>query len=373
MSDTDLAAAAPATANETAAPANTAPTEQSSPTPVTIVEKHEPTIDETLLAAYNKVNKDRDEKGKFKASDASAEPATETDPELPLETADAETNPTDHPEEAKVEPAKPAIDPPHSWSGEHKAKWATVPPELQTYIAQRETDAHKAITRAGEYIKSHEPFDQLIQHHQEKFARRGISPAQSFATLLAAQDALDENPLSGIVQIGLSYGYDLRPYLQGAQQQGGQPMQVDPVVAQLRAELSEVKGEMTAGKRAAMEAQRAAEEQQFAQANTVITDFSKDKPHFEDVRVLMGRLIESGEAKNLNEAYDMAVNAKPDIRQRIQADQRKADEAKRQADAKVKADAARKAAATNVKSGTVTKSPKTMDDDLQEIARRHYG
>lgn len=372
MSD-DLAAVAQSPANETVAPAVNDSSTNASPTPVTIVEKHEPTMDETLLAAYNKSTKpDRDEKGKFTAKTEGAEPAT-GEAEQPAEEAAAETESTDQPEESKVEPAKPVIDPPHSWSGEHKAKWATVPPELQTYIANRESEAHAAIASAGRYIKSHEPFDQLIQHHQEKFAKRGISPAQSFATLLAAQDALDENPLSGILQIGLSYGIDLRPYLQGAQQQPGQASQPDPMVSQLRAELSEIKGKMTASERAAQEAAQSAQDQQIAQANVAITDFAKDKPHFEEVRVLMGRLIESGEAPDLNTAYDMAVNAKPDIRQRIQADQRKADEAKRLADQKAKADAARKAAATNVRSGPSTQSPKTMDDDLQEIARRHYG
>jgi hypothetical protein len=86
----------------------------------------------------------------------------------------------------------------------------------------------------------------------------------------------------------------------------------------------------------------------------------------------MAALLRGGQASDLAEAYDMAVNAKPDIRRRIQADQRKAEEDKRTADARSKADQARRAASVNVRSVPVGANPKTMDDTLTEIARRRY-
>lgn len=385
MSDDAIAAAADAaSANETVAP---------TPTPVTIIEQKAPTVDDTMEAVWEKLNATeppRAPDGKFTKAE-SAEPATAE----PAADATAEATETpDQPEEAQVEPAQPAIDAPHSWSGEHKAKWATVPPELQAYIAQRETESHGAITRAGQQlktfeqqVKSYEPFNQLIQHYQPDFAKRGISPVQSFASLLAAQKSLEQNPLGGLVQIGLSYGVDLRPYLQAASQQhGGQPaQQFDPMVAQLQAQLSELQGKMTARERVEFEAnQRAEQAKQEAEREThdktlvVIEDFSKDKPYFNEVETELLGLIpafktrhpEASPKEILTKAYDAAIHANDLIRQRIQADQRKAEEVKRQADIKAKAESARKTAATNVKSVPGKTTPRTIDDTMEETWAR---
>lgn len=370
---TDVGAAAPASEAVVSAAVADTPADTASPSAFAPEPKD---IDKDLMAVWNKHNPRRDEGGKFtKAEEAPAETAKEPGAEI---AAEPETPAVQPKETAEVKPATPAIDPPHSWPAEAKPLWASVSPEAQKVIAKREADAHAEITRRGEQaktyeetLKAYEPLGQLIQAHKDDFSRRGISPVQSFSALLAAQKSLDENPVHGLVQIGLSYGVDLRPLLQG--QPATIPAAPDPRVAQLEARLQQVTGYLTEQQRTqhdAAEKQRLAQESELQQ---VIGDFAKDKPHFNEVKPVMAALLQSEQAKDLAEAYDMAINAKPDIRQRIQEDQRKADEAKREADAKAKAEQARKAASVNVKSSSANASPRTMDDTLKEIARKTYG
>jgi hypothetical protein len=272
-----------------------------------------------------------------------------------------------------------------------KAKWSHLPPDVQTYVAQRDKETHAAITRAGQYlkaldqqIKGYEPLDQLIEAHQDMFARRGITPAQGFAVLLDAQRTLEADPVAGLVNIGLGYGVDLRPFFQarsGHSSQGGQQPSAnqvapDPRTAQLltelREELRQTKHTLAAHDSKANAMERAQQQALVSALKGAIAEFSHDKPYFEEVKPLMAALVESLQARDLADAYDMAVNAHPDIRRRIHADQRKAEEEKRAAEARSKADQARRAAAVNVRSTPITATPKTMDDTLNEIARRRY-
>jgi hypothetical protein len=321
-----------------------------------------PSIDDTLSAAWDKAQTgvDRDESGRFK-SDKPADPPVENSAALPPE--------------GTIEPDKPAapvptIDPPNSWAAEARAHWAKLPPEAQTYIAQRESEAHKAITSYGERLKSYEPLDKVITQFKSDFEKRGLDAPRALATLFEAQRQLDNNPIDGLISIGLSYGIDLRSLLAG--QQGALPAS-DPRVGQVQQEVQTIKQTLE-------QQLKQQQEQQAAADAAMVKEFAKDKPHFEDVRALMASFMKDGHAETLQDAYDMAVNASPKIRARIQADQRAAEEKKRQEleskaqeEAKRKAADAAKAAKVNVKSGTAHPNPRTMDDTLEEIARRAYG
>jgi hypothetical protein len=268
------------------------------------------------------------------------------------------------------EPVK-VVDPPQSWTSEQRTHWAKLPPETQEYILQRESEAHKAITSYGERVKSYEPLERIITQHRQSFERRGLDAARAVETLFSAQDALDRNPVDGLINIGLSYGIDLRPAFNG--QQGSIPA-ADPRVGQLESRLSQWEQHLT-------QQQRAEAERQTAEAESTLNAFSKDKPYFQDVRAMMASFMRDGHADNLQAAYDMAVNASPQTRERIQADQRKAkeeerkaEEAKRDAAARLKAEEAQKAARLNVRSNSASKSnPQTMDDTIENLARKLYG
>jgi hypothetical protein len=383
---------------ESAVGASAPATEAAAPQPVTIVENTPPSIEDTLAATWDKLeSEDSGEKstetsasgerargpdGKFVSKDGQTEQTEVTD-----EVATDEDQ-AGKPEEQAVEPEvkTPAIDAPNSLPAELKAEWTAVPPKFQEYFGQREAAVHEAFSRAGrqlgEYenrVKAIEPVEQVVNANRQEFERRGIQPAQGIAALLAAQRMLDANPLGGIVQIARQYGYDLAPLFQaaGVPQQQAAPEQ-DPYVSQLEARLQEQEQRQTALAEQLQAREYAAYQSQVTEAQRSITNFSKDKPYFEQVRPLMATFLlpvaEGMEpaAKTLDEAYDMAVNASPTIRTQVQAEARAKEEAKRTAEAKAKAEQARKAAAVNVKSVHSKSNPKSIFDTIEAEANRLF-
>lgn len=307
-----------------------------------------PSIDEDLRGIWEKNNPPR-ENGRF----APRNPTEQAEPpvtENAVQTA-----------ETAVEQAKPAIDAPISWAAEQKAKWASVPPELQTYISQRDKESHDAITRAGQQIKAFEPIGKVIEQFSHVFQKNGLQPHDGIARMMAVNEMLETDAPTAIREIAKAYGVNL----QGETAQDANPESA--AVAELKAELAKVKSHLTAQERQKYEAEQSTLAREIA-------DFAKDKPHFESVRKIMAGLMQSGAAETMQEAYERAVYADPTIRQSLQVEAQKAAEEKRKADEAKRVSDAKKAAGVNVKSspGQASKT-RTLDDDLREIARKHYG
>lgn len=351
-------AAAPAI--ESTPSIDTAPPAVGAPEP-----KPEPTIDDTLNAAWDKAQTgvERGEGGKFVAKNADAPAETKSE--------DSAVQPTETP----VETVKPSIDAPNTWTAEAREHWAKLPPETQEYILRRESESHKAITSQGDRLKSYEPLEKVISQYRQDFERRGLDAARSVATLFEAQRMLDQNPMEGLASIAQSYGIDLRAILTGQQQAPA------PEVGQLRQHISRLEQQLNDYQSQHQSAQQRADAavvQEFAKQ----TDASGKplRPHFDEVREDMAMLLQNGRAETLEAAYEKACKLNETVSKRIEADQRKAAEEKRkaeeaakQAELKKRAEDAAKAAKVNVKSGTAHPTPKTLDDTLAEIARRAYG
>lgn len=309
-----------------------------------------PSLDEDLRSIWDKRNPPR-ENGRF----ASRNP-TEQAADAPPVNENA-----DQPAEPVVEQDKPAIDAPVSWSAEQKAKWAALPPDTREYIAQRDKESHEAISRAGQQIKAFEPIGKVIEQFGHVFQKNGLQPHEGIARMMAVNEMLETDAPSAIREIAKAYGVNLS----GETEQNADPANRE--VAELKAELAKVKSHLTAQDR-----------QREAAANETlareIADFAKDKPHFESVRKVMAGLMNSGAAETMQEAYDRAVYADPTIRQSLLADEQTKAEEKRKADEAERVKAAKKAAGVNVKSSPgQSNAPKSMDDDLWAIARKHYG
>lgn len=312
-----------------------------------------PTIEQDLRSVWDKHNPIRDDGGRF---------ASKNQPEQAAEAPPAEQN-ADQTAEKVIEQATPAIDAPISWSAEQKAKWASLPPDLQGYIAQRDKESHDAITRAGQQIKAYEPIGKVIEQFSDTFQRNGLQPHDAFARMMAVEQMLEQNPRAAIEQIAKAYGVDLT----GQAEQNASPE--NPRMAELEARLAKAESYLTAQQRQQINAEQAALAREIA-------DFAKDAkhPHFEAVRAVMAGLMQSGAATTMQDAYDMATYADPTIRQSILADQQKAAEEARKAEEAKRVAAAKKAAGVNVKSSPgQSQTAKTMDDELREIARKHYG
>ena len=308
-----------------------------------------PSIDDDLRSIWDKNNPPR-ENGRFAPKNP-----TEAAPDAPVTDVAVQTA------ETVVEQAKPAIDAPISWTAEQKAKWASLPPDTQAYIAQRDKESHEAISRAGQQIKAFEPIGKVIEQFSHVFQKNGLQPHDGIARMMAVNEMLESNPRAAIAEIARAYGVNL----QGETEQDASPENAR--VAELEAKLAKVESHLTAQQRSQLQAENNALAREIA-------DFAKDKPHFESVRKVMAGLMSSGAAETMQDAYDKAIYADPTIRQSLQVDAQRAAEDKRKADEAERVAKARKAAGVNVKSSPgQSNQTKTLDDDLREIARKHYG
>lgn len=330
-------------------------------------ENTEASLDDDLRAVFRKSQgPERDESGRFKS--ANPQQVEQSAPEIEGQT----------PESKPAETAKPSIDAPLSWPAELKAKWAAVPPEVQPFIAQREAEAHSKITQLGEQVKATEPFRQIAEKHQAYFAQKGASAPQWVENMVAMSQGFDQNPAAVLVHLGLQAGFDLRPFFSGSQQH---PSQGPPQVAALQAQIAQLQQQIRDTSTRVESREQQEQAAKDAEISTQIANFAKSKPYFNEVRHIMatlltpptdaqGNALGPAAASSLEEAYEMATNAKPDIRQRIIDEQRKADEAKRIEEAKKRVADAKKAGSINVHSSP-GKMPETLslDDDLRAIWR----
>lgn len=298
-----------------------------------------------------------------------------TDEAAPAEAAPSVTETTDQPEQSVAETAPaPSIEPPAAWSAEVKAKWATLPPDVQTYIAQRESEAHKAITQAGARLKDYEGLDAVLGPRREALKASWGNEGTALQQLFQLSDFATSNP-SGFVQwFAQQNGVDLSRLTSASAVQAN----ADPQVAALQHELSTIKSSIT--------------QQQMTQLDNDIRTFATAKddagnplrPHFEEVRADMARLLSAEIATSLEDAYNRAIRLNDAVWSKVQAGEAaqrakaaEAEEAKRrEAQAKAAAEA-KKAASINVRAvGAVSGSPVrsgSMRETMEAVARKYAG
>jgi len=342
------------------------------PSPGAQREAAEAAIDADLMKVWEKNNPARDDAGRFQSKSPEA-PAAET----PIE-ATGETNTEGQTPEAKpVEQAKPAIDPPASWSREVREKWATLPPDVQEYVARRESEAHSQITRLGQTAKAAEPLLNVIEQNRELFDRRQVSPDQGISALLNAQRKLDENPVAALGWLAQQYGIDLSMFANpdaSASQQNPMVLGLQHELANLRRELAETKGTV----QSRIEAEQQA---QFTQYQTTVESFLAGKELSDNDEAELVVLVNAEKQLNpgktpdqlLKDAYETFQYRSPERRAKVLETQMAEQRAREAKEAEKKATEAKKLQSMNVRSTPAGSSnAKSMDDTLQEIARRAY-
>jgi hypothetical protein len=263
------------------------------------------------------------------------------------------------------------VAPPEGWPSDANLAWDRLPKAAQDAL-RADLDAGRiTIGKQAQGTTAPDPVQEVVRAYQSEISRRGMAPEQAVRVLFEAQRALDENPVEALRQLARSYGVDPATL---APSNGAQAPQysADPVLVQMQQELATLRGYLT-------QQQRAQHDATMADQHRIISDFAQTKtadgaaayPHFEQVRVTMSNLLQANEAKSLKDAYDMAVWARPDLRERILADQRKAEDAKREADARKAAEDARKRA-VSVKSNPSMASTAAPAGSLRDELERNW-
>lgn len=263
-------------------------------------------------------------------------------------------------------PPKPTAAP-QAWSASAKAKWSELPAEFQQEVLKREEEVTKGFTKFDEERNFGKQLKEVITPYMPQIIAEGGNPVAAVQSLLnTAYQLRQGTPQSKgqlILQIAKQFGADLS--------QISEQTYIDPTIQQLQNEIAQLKGQFS-------NAEINKQQQEQASLNQNINAFAADPKniHFDSVRREMGALLEKGLAKDLQEAYDMAAWARPDIRSTLIQQQSAEMEAKRVADSKSKAEAARMAGGS-VKGGPGAAIPNTgvpnrsLREELESQFRAH--
>lgn len=236
----------------------------------------------------------------------------------------------------EIKPKEPAIAPNQNLPAEIKAEWAKLDPKVQSALVKREADFEKLATTmdeersfAKEMQKTILPYMPLINMSQST-PTKAITELLNYAQILQTGTPQSKGQL--LHQLAQRWGADMRFTPQVAQQPQNQ-------LSALQQELTRLREQVV------KQPELIKQQQEQASLQAVIGAFAADpkNTHYARVKPVMAALLSSGQANNMQDAYDQACYANPDIRsERLSADQ-KAIDAKRVADLKAKAEKARNA------------------------------
>lgn len=262
-----------------------------------------------------KAERERDERGRFKAkageTEEIAEPVAEDAPAEPVESAE------EKPENAQPEEARPAFTEGHfrGWTSEQKEKFATLAPEAQELVIalKRDTDAHytRKLEEAAHQRKAFEPIAKTLDELSDIAAAQGMDPAgvvQGYAAIekVLTYGRFDEK-VNLIGQICQRYGIPFAPQdqLQGLDPNAVQNFQA---IHDRDAELARVRAEAEATRRQLQQFEAQSLQTQIQAFQTATNpDGSPKYPYFEAVKATMGSLLQSRQAGSLEDAYQKAA------------------------------------------------------------------
>lgn len=254
----------------------------------------------------------RNERGQFIKADGTVD----TEAEAARTASDTDPAPD------KLEQPSTAVEPPKSWSADVKAEWSKLPPAVQQAVIKRENEINEGGRRWSEEKRQ---YDEVLSPVRGLAQQHGVDERETINRLLSANEWLERDPKGALTAFAKAYGVD---FSAPSNSNAPQP-QADPRIAELHQEVSGLKSTL--------------QQREIAEAKSAIDAFasSPGHDHFDIVKEKMGQLIASGQANDLNDAYDKAIWLEPSIRSQLIAAQTASEAAQRRAAEKAAADKAR--------------------------------
>jgi hypothetical protein len=257
--------------------------------------------------------------------DLDPEPTPEPDPLDPEPDPELDPNPDDP--DPDDDPA-PEPDPEPEPEAQYRPKWKKaalaeldkLPPEVQqAFIAEdkrREENFHKGIEqyRTGHTVAKE--WDEVITPYRATIDQFQVKPQEAVKQLLATDHVLrygqPHQKIGTLLQAMQNYGInpaDIVAIVQGNTQQELQ----DPQYQALNQRLAQFEQAQMAQHQQAEQARMQAERQTQTTIQSQIEAFASDPDHehFDLLKPMMGGLLQTGQAKDLSEAYEMAFKAHP--------------------------------------------------------------
>ena len=281
-------------------------------------------------------------------------------------------------------PATTTVPLPGNWTG-LDAVWEKIAPEDRQRIAAVQNEMHAKLSDQGRVISTLKPVSEVLERQKDYFDGRyktadgqAITPAVAVEFFFNVQRELDKDPVTGLLNIADRYG--AREQLAAALGKvapAGEGQQGD---AALRSEIAGLKSQIRdLLNPASIDArinQKFSEKAAEKAADEEVSRLSKDKPLYSEIpeedmvssihkaRRKLGDAASKEAVFDL--AYDMAVNADPDLRAKAAAAKPAA------GDDPKKVEAAKRANAANIPSTSSGRTRQlTEEEELGEVYDRH--
>ena len=285
--------------------------------------------------------------------------------------------PAAQPGEAAPAAAPTAVTPPtaeervpDTWRPEAQAKWATVDPVVRQEIAKRESDVARYVAEVAPSVNIARAVTQVCQPYLPLLQRYNIDPVQHIAGLLNFHTTMTlgepQARADMFRNLAVSAGIDLQALAQDPNstaqannQQLGYIRSLEERVARMEGGVSNVTSTI-----------QEAREAELSQGIMAFASDTEQHPFFWEVANTgdIKALIDSGAARTLSDAYELAVLKNPVTRaKQLALDSKRAAKAAAEVNA-AKTAAARKATSANVKSrgsGRLAPVEETIDETLR--------
>jgi hypothetical protein len=355
--------------------------EPETPAPVPV---EEPPPEDTAPAEPE--NRARDATGKFVKAEDKPESVKAAETPKPIEEPQPPPAPAPEPQNASQ---RDVNRPPSTWKPTARAEWEKLPPSVRAEIHRRESDfmagQHQLLPDAklgSDMRKAIEPYRMMIE-------AEGGTPDRAVSDLLRTAALFrvgsQEQKLAAIGRLVQQFGIDISPMFQQAQQGQPQPQPQqqyqDPRVDQLFAMQRQQEQERQQQEYQRQQRENGEREAVAAQfMNEVTADGKPARPYLGDVIDQMAALVPVIRAENaslthgqmLQEAYDRATWANPEIRALLQTEHQAKLDAQRRAANQTQVADARRAASVNVPRRGSTPAPGkpgSLEDTIREGAR----
>ena len=200
---------------------------------------------------------------------------------------------------------------PSSWSAKVREKWKDLPQEVRQEVLRREEAHANGVRKLQEEFQPVKQFTEALGGVIQEAANVGLPPVQFIHNMARAEYSLrngsPEQRMEALFALADQYGLPLRQFVNVPQAQ--QPsQQAQTIPPQIQQEL-----EASRQFRQQFEQQTRAQQEQTVQRQ--VQEFAAKNEFFEDVRDIMADLMDANPNRTLEQAYEQAIWAHPEVRQ----------------------------------------------------------
>lgn len=246
----------------------------------------------------------RDDKGRFSAKDKTDEPGT-PEKAAPAVKPFASDTPV-----AAAAPEQSELKPPPGWSPTAKVAFNNLPAEVQQAVVKREEEVNKGFAKLAEY--------KTIERYNDMAKQSGTTLDKALENYIGIENRLRQDFPAGIAELCRNQG--IHPVALANQilaRNGVAPPQPGAAgeTPEVRQQAPSVDLSPVMQKISALETYITNQQTQGVQSELQRFASDPEHPFFENVKVQMGRLINSGQAEDLKDAYEQACWGNKEIRE----------------------------------------------------------